>query len=132
MRAESRYLKSLNYCASNSGLCDSYVLLFEGENQINNSFFEFIFPRDTIKKLEEFDAELAEISEAEKLAILKDFNDDSIDENIGAPLGDIFSQLKLVPEATQNGFDALPDNQKSSVSKMHTALLGFFLCHFFQ
>lgn len=124
--------EKLELLRKNSGLGDSYVLLYESENQINNSFIGFIFPEDTNKQLAQFDAEVSALSEAEKLAILKGFHDDSIDENIDAPLGNIFSQLKLVPAVTQSGLDALPDNEKAAFLKCIQPFLTFFYATFFN
>lgn len=108
--------EKLELLRKNSGLGDSYVLLYEAEPQINDCFSEFIFPENTNKQLAQFNTEVSALSEAEKLAILKDFNDDSIDENIGDPFRYIFSQLKTVSETVQRESNTLSEDEKMRFS----------------
>lgn len=124
--------EKLELLRKNSGLGDSYVLLYEAEPQINDCFSEFIFPENTNKQLARFDTEVSALSEAEKLAILKDFNDDSSDENIGAPFKDILSQLKAVPEAAQRELDTLSENEKVAILHPIKPFLAFLYATFFN
>ncbi|MBS0496938.1 MAG: hypothetical protein JSR51_04720 [Proteobacteria bacterium] len=115
-----------------SGLGDSYVLFYEAETQINDCFSQFIFPENTNKRLAQFDAEVSALSEAEKLVILKDFNDDSNDENIGAPFKDIFMQLKALPEAAQKELDTLSEDAKVAILHPIKPFLAFIYATFFN
>lgn len=124
--------EKLELLRKNSGLGDSYVLLYEAEPQINDCFPKFIFPENTDKQLAQFDTEVSALSEAEKLAILKNFNDDTNDENIDAPLRDIFLQLKAVPEATQREFDTLSEDEKVAILHPIKPFLAFFYATFFN
>lgn len=60
----------------NSGLGDTYVLLYEAEPRINYCLIKSIFLENTNELIKQFDNALAEVSEVEKLTILKNFNED--------------------------------------------------------
>lgn len=107
----------------NSGLGDTYVLLYEAEPRIYFCLYKAIFPKDTVKYLEQFDAGLAAISEAEKIKMLKDFDNDLSDETIYAEIEDTFSQMKMTPEAAKAQFEALPEEERiESIQRVQLAL----------
>lgn len=124
--------EKLELLRKDSGLGDNYVSLYEAEHQINDCLYRFIFPENTDKQLAQFNSEFSALGETEKLAILKDFNDDSIDENIGTPFKDIFSQLKVVPEAVQEEFDTLSENEKVAILHPIKPFLAFLYATFFN
>lgn len=62
----------------------------EAEPRINYCLIKTIFLENTSELIKQFDNALAEISEVEKLTILKNFNDDSPTENISSEIEDVF------------------------------------------
>ena len=85
----------------NSGLGDTYVLLYEAEPRINYCLIKSIFLENTSELIKQFDNALSEVNEVKKLTILKNFNDDLPNENINSEIEDVLSQLKEAPEITQ-------------------------------
>lgn len=122
----------LEQLRKNSGLGDTYVLLYEAEPRIYFCLYKAIFSEDTAKQLEQFDAELAEISEAEKLKMLKDFDNDLSDETISAEIEENVSQEEITPEAVQAEFEALPEEERTAIIQRIQLGLAFFYATFFN
>lgn len=116
----------------NSGLGDTYVLLYEAEPRIYFCLYKAIFPEDTTKQLEQFDADFAAISEAEKLTILKDLNYDLYDEDNSVEIEDTLWQIKITPEAAQEEFEALPQEERIEFIRRLQCFLAFFYATFFN
>ncbi len=122
----------LEQARKNSGLGDTYVTLYEAEPRINYCLIKAIFLENTSEQVKQFDNAFAEVSEVEKLAILKNFNDDLPIENIGNEIGDVLSQLREAPEITQEEFDALPEEERISVIHRMQFFLAFLYATFFN
>jgi len=122
----------LELVRKNSGLGDTYVMLYEAEPCIYFCLYKAIFPEDTAKQLEQFDAGLAAVSETEKLDMLIDLNSDKFDEEISAEIEEKFSQMKMTPEAAKEEFEALPDEERTAIIQRIQLGLAFFYATFFN
>jgi len=122
----------LEQARKNSGLGDTYVTLYEAEPRINYCLIKSIFLENTSELIKQFDNALTEVSEVEKLTILKNFNDDSPNENISTENEDVLSQLREAPEITQEEFDALPEEERIAITHRAQSFLAFFYATFFN
>ena len=98
-----------------------------GVSSYNFCLIKSVFPEDTIEQIKHFDAELATADEVEKLTILKDFNNELIDDNIGIQFRDAVSRVRAAPDIAQKEFEALSDEEKTSMIHRAQFFLAFFM-----
>lgn len=122
----------LEQARKNSGLGDTYVTLYEAEPRINYCLIKAIFLENTSEQVKQFDNAFAVVSEVEKLTILKNSNDDSLNENISTEIEEVLSQLREAPEITQEEFDALPEEERIAITHRAQFFLAFFYATFFN
>lgn len=122
----------LELLRNNSGLGDTYVLLYEAELRINFCLIKSVFPEDTIEQIKQFDVELATASEVEKLTILEDFNNELIDDDIGIKLRDAVSRVRAAPDIAQKEFEALPKEERVELILRMQFALAFLYATFYN
>ncbi len=115
----------------NCGLGDSYVVIYDSEPRILACLLKFLFPEDTIEKSKEFDAELAAISEEEKLELIDSALDELLSED-SQPFDTFSSKIDEGREAAQEASEALSEEEKEAILQQVSFFLTFFYAYFYN
>jgi hypothetical protein len=115
----------------NLGLGPFYVLAYEDELRIHGCLYKGVFPQNTVENVIQLEAEFRALSEEEKIAILREDTDSSLND-ISFRWGDFFPKTEEAKEAAKKQFEAFSDEDKKDVIFRLTMFITFFYSFFYN
>jgi hypothetical protein len=109
----------------NTGLGDSYVVVYESEPRILYCLIRAIFPEKLDEELKMFDACYRAASEEEKLEFLKELSEELLHDDTYLQFRDTIPRTRKAREAARKEFEALSAAEKNEILHQDRLFLTF-------
>lgn len=116
----------------NLGLGAYYVLAYEDEHRIHGCLYKALFPNNFVEEFMKLNDEFMALSEAEKIAFLKEDIDSPLDDSTGFSLADFFPETDEAKEAARLQYEALSDEEKNDAVFRFAMFIAFFYSFFYN
>jgi len=116
----------------NSGLGDLYVVAYEEESRILSCLIKSLFPGEAIKEFKQFNDELVQLSESEKLDFMDLCVSDFLEDDSSHFFESIFQATEDEREDARKRFEAMPEDEKKSAFTTVQLLFTFIYSYFYN
>jgi len=116
----------------NTGLGDTYVVVYESEPLILHCLIRAIFSEKYNEELKMFNDIYDAASEKEKIECLKEISDELLSDDTYIKLIELIPRTQETREAAQRAFDVLPEDEQIEILKHTKLFLIFFFASFYN